>query len=111
MSELLDTWSGSRAERLEPSTSRPHEEVSEVEGEREEPEEEAETKSGELVEVQRAVPAKSEAKEPTERTDDPVRMYLREMGSVELLSREPTALRRWTCSWFQPFRSNCSMDC
>src|SRR6185369_9600967 len=26
-------------------------------------------------------------KEPTERTDDPVRMYLREMGSVELLSR------------------------
>ncbi len=26
--------------------------------------------------------------EPTERTDDPVRMYLREMGSVELLSRE-----------------------
>ena len=34
------------------------------------------------------VPAKSEAKEPTERTNDPVRMYLREMGSVELLSRE-----------------------
>ena len=33
-------------------------------------------------------PAKSEAKEPAERTDDPVRMYLREMGSVELLSRE-----------------------
>src|SRR5208337_4917933 len=32
--------------------------------------------------------AKSEAKEPSERTDDPVRMYLREMGSVELLSRE-----------------------
>ncbi|WP_027168198.1 RNA polymerase sigma factor RpoD [Mesorhizobium sp. WSM3224] len=32
-----------------------------------------------------ATPAK---KEPTDRTDDPVRMYLREMGSVELLSRE-----------------------
>ena len=32
---------------------------------------------------------KSESKaEPAERTDDPVRMYLREMGSVELLSRE-----------------------
>src|SRR5947199_6124620 len=44
--------------------------------------------AGELVEVQQKVPAKSEAKEPTERTDDPVRMYLREMGSVELLSRE-----------------------
>ncbi|MEL6373372.1 MAG: RNA polymerase sigma factor RpoD [Pseudomonadota bacterium] len=33
--------------------------------------------------------AKSDSKsEPAERTDDPVRMYLREMGSVELLSRE-----------------------
>ena len=55
---------------------------------REEPEEEAEGEN-ELVEVQqRPVPAKSGAKEPAERTDDPVRMYLREMGSVELLSRE-----------------------
>src|SRR5208282_4099522 len=54
---------------------------------REEPEEE-ETESGELVEVTPKTPAKSEAKEPAERTDDPVRMYLREMGSVELLSRE-----------------------
>src|SRR3954469_5715395 len=27
-------------------------------------------------------------KEPVDRTDDPVRMYLREMGAVELLSRE-----------------------
>jgi RNA polymerase primary sigma factor len=54
---------------------------------REEPEEDAEAESSELVEVQRAVPAKSEPKEPIERTDDPVRMYLREMGSVELLSR------------------------
>ena len=32
--------------------------------------------------------AETTAKEPTDRTDDPVRMYLREMGSVELLSRE-----------------------
>jgi len=32
--------------------------------------------------------AKPEAKAPADRTDDPVRMYLREMGSVELLSRE-----------------------
>ena len=54
---------------------------------REEPEEE-ETEGGELVEVTAKTPAKSEAKEPAERTDDPVRMYLREMGSVELLSRE-----------------------
>ncbi len=57
---------------------------------REEPEEEAEGENeNELVEVQqRLVPAKSVAKEPAERTDDPVRMYLREMSSVELLSRE-----------------------
>src|SRR5208282_4181861 len=65
-------------------------EEAEAEGEeeaREEPEED-EAESGELVEVAQKAPAKSEAKEPTERTDDPVRMYLREMGSVELLSRE-----------------------
>ncbi len=43
---------------------------------------------GDLVEAPRTVPAKAERAEPTERTDDPVRMYLREMGSVELLSRE-----------------------
>src|SRR5262249_30839800 len=67
------------------------EEPSEVgEEPREEADEEGEgeSESGELVEVQQKVPAKSEAKEPTERTDDPVRMYLREMSSVELLSRE-----------------------
>src|SRR6516225_4044080 len=64
------------------------EEATDEEEQREETEEEAEAESSELVEVQRAVPAKSEAKEPAERTDDPVRMYLREMGSVELLSRE-----------------------
>ena len=35
------------------------------------------------------LPTKTETKsEPSERTDDPVRMYLREMGTVELLSRE-----------------------
>src|SRR6202043_1557847 len=62
-------------------------ESDEEEGAREEPEEE-ETEGGELVEVTPKTPAKTEAKEPTERTDDPVRMYLREMGSVELLSRE-----------------------
>ena len=58
------------------------------ERQREEADEEPESEGGELVEVQQRVPAKAEAKEPTERTDDPVRMYLREMGSVELLSRE-----------------------
>jgi RNA polymerase primary sigma factor len=62
-------------------------ESDEEEGAREEPEEE-EAEGGDLVEVTPKTPAKSEAKEPAERTDDPVRMYLREMGSVELLSRE-----------------------
>ena len=63
------------------------EEASDEEGgEHQEPaEDEAEPEGGELVEVQQKVPAKAETKEPTERTDDPVRMYLREMGSVELL--------------------------
>jgi RNA polymerase primary sigma factor len=57
---------------------------------REEPDEEAGGENeNELVEVQqRPVPAQSGAKDPAERTDDPVRMYLREMGTVELLSRE-----------------------
>src|SRR5690554_3517215 len=44
---------------------------------------------GELVEASgTAVATTTTKKEPTDRTDDPVRMYLREMGSVELLSRE-----------------------
>jgi RNA polymerase primary sigma factor len=55
---------------------------------REDADEEGENEGGELVEVQQKVPAKAETKEPAERTDDPVRMYLREMSSVELLSRE-----------------------
>jgi RNA polymerase primary sigma factor len=66
-------------------TEEPSEEGEEA---REEAEEEVESEGGDLVEVQQKVPAKAETKEPTERTDDPVRMYLREMGSVELLSRE-----------------------
>ena len=61
-------------------------ETEDEEGREEAEEEEAE--GGELVEVTAKPLAKSEAKEPSERTDDPVRMYLREMGSVELLSRE-----------------------
>lgn len=51
---------------------------------------EEEGEGGELAETQRsALPVEVKRNlEPTERTDDPVRMYLREMGSVELLSRE-----------------------
>ncbi|MCY1705449.1 RNA polymerase sigma factor RpoD [Pannonibacter sp. SL95] len=44
---------------------------------------------GELVPAAPTALAKAgSGREPTDRTDDPVRMYLREMGSVELLSRE-----------------------
>jgi RNA polymerase primary sigma factor len=49
----------------------------------------AEDDANELAEqTGTAVAATPAKKEPTDRTDDPVRMYLREMGSVELLSRE-----------------------
>ncbi|MCF4128663.1 RNA polymerase sigma factor RpoD [Methylobacterium sp. SyP6R] len=54
-------------------------------------EEEEASEGGEVAEVAAARPVAlraETAKEPTDRTDDPVRMYLREMGSVELLSRE-----------------------
>ena len=55
----------------------------------EEDEAEAEERSTDLVEAPKAKAVATVAKkEPTDRTDDPVRMYLREMGSVELLSRE-----------------------
>ncbi|WP_415183623.1 RNA polymerase sigma factor RpoD [Phaeovulum sp.] len=51
--------------------------------------EEGET-GGELVQVSasREVAVSTTTTETLDRTDDPVRMYLREMGSVELLSRE-----------------------
>ncbi|MGB4866568.1 MAG: RNA polymerase sigma factor RpoD [Hyphomicrobium sp.] len=56
--------------------------------EKEEGEAEVDEEEGRALVPQGAL-AKSETKsEPAERTDDPVRMYLREMGSVELLSRE-----------------------
>ncbi len=66
-------------------------ESEEADGERPESAEggDEEEEGGDLVEAApRAVVAKAERAEPADRTDDPVRMYLREMGSVELLSRE-----------------------
>ena len=53
--------------------------------------EEGEAPVGELVETtstSREVAVVGTTSETLDRTDDPVRMYLREMGSVELLSRE-----------------------
>ena len=61
-------------------------ELAEGSARREETEEGA---ARELDEAEQRPPSTgSRAKEPAERTDDPVRMYLREMGSMELLSRE-----------------------
>ncbi|MFZ5693826.1 MAG: RNA polymerase sigma factor RpoD [Pseudomonadota bacterium] len=53
-----------------------------------EKDEDDDDEGGELVEVTSKPLIVKSDKEPSERTDDPVRMYLREMGSVELLSRE-----------------------
>ncbi len=55
-----------------------------------EAEEDAETpEGGEVAVREETAVAETPAKESAyDRTDDPVRMYLREMGSVELLSRE-----------------------
>ncbi|WLR91346.1 RNA polymerase sigma factor RpoD [Shinella zoogloeoides] len=47
-----------------------------------------ESEGGEIANSGGTALATAKKKEPTDRTDDPVRMYLREMGSVELLSRE-----------------------
>jgi RNA polymerase primary sigma factor len=52
-------------------------------------EEAGDEEEGRALVAQNNALVKNETKsEPAERTDDPVRMYLREMGSVELLSRE-----------------------
>ena len=48
-----------------------------------------EGEGGEVVAAgEQAIVTEAETKATYDRTDDPVRMYLREMGSVELLSRE-----------------------
>jgi RNA polymerase primary sigma factor len=54
----------------------------------EEEEVEEEVEGGDLVETTGKAVTTAKKREPTDRTDDPVRMYLREMGTVELLSRE-----------------------
>ena len=60
----------------------------ELEKEAATPEEEAEGRERANRSPATSVPAKSGAKDPAERTDDPVRMYLREVSSVGLLSHE-----------------------
>ncbi|RYE67221.1 MAG: RNA polymerase sigma factor RpoD, partial [Rhizobiaceae bacterium] len=64
------------------------EEAEEATTEEEDSNESEESEGGELAPTSSTALATAKKKEPTDRTDDPVRMYLREMGSVELLSRE-----------------------
>ena len=64
------------------------EDAEEAEKETADAADEEEAEGGELVETARPTAVATRSSEPAERTDDPVRMYLREMGSVELLSRE-----------------------
>ncbi|MDJ1007968.1 MAG: RNA polymerase sigma factor RpoD [Paracoccaceae bacterium] len=61
-----------------------------IEDEEADDDEGSEKKGGEVVETStsREVAVAQTETEKLDRTDDPVRMYLREMGSVELLSRE-----------------------
>ena len=56
--------------------------------ESEEAEEGAEETLPAVIEGSKALATTAKSGEQYDRTDDPVRMYLREMGSVELLSRE-----------------------
>ncbi|PPQ40937.1 RNA polymerase sigma factor RpoD [Rhodopseudomonas palustris] len=64
-------------------------EAEDTEAEEEEAKEEADEElDNDLVEVTAKAVTETKKSEPGERTDDPVRMYLREMGTVELLSRE-----------------------
>ena len=49
---------------------------------------ESEAATPAVAEEPKAIVKTTKTSEPSERTDDPVRMYLREMGTVDLLSRE-----------------------
>ncbi|MEI8146346.1 MAG: RNA polymerase sigma factor RpoD, partial [Alphaproteobacteria bacterium] len=62
--------------------------VEETDGEKPEAAEPDEAEGEATEQATRAVVKSERASEPLDRTDDPVRMYLREMGTVELLSRE-----------------------
>src|SRR2546430_3604215 len=63
-------------------------EADDADSEEEKQEEPEDETDNELVEVTQKAVTEVKKSEPGERTDDPERMYLREMGTVELLSRE-----------------------
>ncbi|MDR6757786.1 RNA polymerase primary sigma factor [Mycoplana sp. BE70] len=64
------------------------EDAEEAQGGDDDSDDDSESEGGEITSSGGTALATTKKKEPTDRTDDPVRMYLREMGSVELLSRE-----------------------
>ncbi|MFD1329610.1 RNA polymerase sigma factor RpoD [Mycoplana ramosa] len=64
------------------------EDAEEAQGGDDDGDDDGEGEGGEITSSGGTALATAKKKEPTDRTDDPVRMYLREMGSVELLSRE-----------------------
>lgn len=64
------------------------EDAEEAQGGDDDSDDDSESEGGEITSSGGTALATAKKKEPTDRTDDPVRMYLREMGSVELLSRE-----------------------
>ena len=83
MEDILTKFSEMGINVVETEEAEPEDQVA-----REALEEEPESEDGKLVEVrQHRASTKAATKEPIERTDDPVSMYLREMGT-ELLSRE-----------------------
>src|SRR3978361_735884 len=63
-------------------------EADDADGDEEKEEAADDDTDNELVEVTKKPATEVQKSDPGERTDDPVRMYLREMGTVELLSRE-----------------------
>jgi RNA polymerase primary sigma factor len=84
---ILAMFSETGINVVETKDARPDEDAA-ARNESEDEEEEADGEN-QLVEIQQqTVPTKSAVKEPAERTSDPVRMYLGEMASLELLSRE-----------------------
>jgi len=85
---ILAMFSETGIDVVETKEARLEEEVAAPE-ESDDDEEDGTEGKNEVLEIQqRSVPAKSAIKGRAERTDDPVRMYLDEMASVELLSRE-----------------------
>src|ERR1700689_1605633 len=86
---ILAKFSETGISVIETAEARMEEEAAPREETEEKDEKDETAGENELVEIQQPpVPAKSATRESGERSDDPVRRYLGEMTSIELLSRE-----------------------